>query len=100
MKCAVENWETDSNTDCLFSCCILSPLKYSGRDELCHASPSQEIDGSIFLFTALSLPAASPLFDRRTMIPYYTAITLQEGMTMMQGSMPERTKQILTEVGK
>ena len=31
---------------------------------------------------------------------YYTAITLQEGMTMMQGSIPERTKQILTEVGK
>ena len=31
---------------------------------------------------------------------YYTAITLQEGMTMMQGSIPERTKQILAEVGK
>jgi hypothetical protein len=31
---------------------------------------------------------------------YYTAITLQEGMTMMQGSIPERTKHILTEVGK
>ena len=38
------------------------------------------------------------------MIPYDTvydtAITLQEAMTMMQGSIPERTKQILTEVGK
>jgi hypothetical protein len=41
---------------CLFAL-LLFPFttQYSGSCELCHAPPSREVDGSIFLFTALDV---------------------------------------------
>ena len=68
MKRAVENWETGSNVACLLSCCFLSPL--SIVEDTSFVTPHHlGVDGSIFLLTALSLPAASSLFDKKTVIP-------------------------------
>ena len=49
MKCAVENWETDSNVACLLSCCFLSPL--SIVEDTSFVTPHQlGVDGSILRY--------------------------------------------------
>jgi hypothetical protein len=53
-KRAVEHWETGFNAACLLSCFFLSPLSIVEDTSFVtlHRLRSQEIDGSIFLFTA------------------------------------------------
>jgi len=49
MKCAVENWETDSNVACLLSCCFLSPL--SIVEDTSFVTPHHVgVDGSILRY--------------------------------------------------